>query len=257
MDPQTVIRLLDLNRQFYSEFAESFSATRSTAWPGFARLLPHVSDGARILDIGCGNGRMARYLDEHAVSGRYLGLDFSERMLSEARRASAHQTHLTVDFRCADIASPDWVSALPAGAYDVVLVLAVLQHIPSSQLRVSIVSRIASLLARQGVLLMSHWQFMDSERLRGRIVPWSRVGIAEDDLEPGDYLLEWRRDGSSYRYCHLVSAAEVQALAHYSALEVVEIFRADGREADLNLYALLALPGASMSSLPSTGQPSA
>ena len=244
MDPDIVARLLDLNREFYTEFAESFAATRSAPWPGFARMLPYVREGARILDIGCGNGRVARYLDENLRAGTYTGLDFSEPMLSEARRSSAHLAHLVADFRRADVSRPEWSLILDGGRYDAVLALAVLQHVPSFALRVSVVSQVARLLAPNGVFVMSHWQFVDSDRLRRRIVPWSQAGIAESDVEPGDYLLQWRRDGVGHRYCHLITELEVAAMASSAALELVQTFRADGREGNLNLYALLAQPGA-------------
>jgi tRNA (uracil-5-)-methyltransferase TRM9 len=242
MDPHVVLRLLDLNRAFYTEFAESFSATRSAPWPGYTQLLPHLSGGARILDIGCGNGRMARFLDANLDSGTYLGLDFSEPMLAEARRSSQHLLHIESDFRSADISRREWTATVPEAEYDAVLMLAVLQHIPSFELRASIVSQVVPLLAPQGVLVMSHWQFMESDRLRRRVVRWTEAEMAESDLEPGDYLLEWRRGGVACRYCHLLDESEVRALADRAALDVVQAFRADGPEGNLNLYALLALP---------------
>jgi capsular polysaccharide biosynthesis protein len=58
-------------------------------------------------------------------------------------------------------------------------------------------------------------------------------------LDPGDYLLDWKRGGRGLRYCHLVDEAEIERLAAESGLRVCETFRAGGREGDLSLFAVL------------------
>jgi 2-polyprenyl-3-methyl-5-hydroxy-6-metoxy-1,4-benzoquinol methylase len=54
--------------------------------PAMISLLPDLR-GKRVLDIGCGTGRLCRYLATHGASC-VLGIDPSERMLSVARSES-------------------------------------------------------------------------------------------------------------------------------------------------------------------------
>ena len=75
--------------------------------------------------------------------------------------------------------------------------------------------------------------------MRRKIVDWEAVDIDEEDLDPGDYLLDWKRGGRGLRYCHLVDEEEMGALAAASGLIVRETFRAGGREGDLSLFAIL------------------
>ena len=70
-------------------------------------------------------------------------------------------------------------------------------------------------------------------------MPWREVGLAESDLEPGDYLLDWHRGGSGLRYCHLVDEAELTALAGAAGLTVSDLYYADGVGQNLNLFAVL------------------
>ena len=242
MDADLVNRLISLNRDFYTSFADGFSATRTAPWVGFARLLPYLPDHCRVLDIGCGNGRLAHFLDGERRGVTYLGLDFSPRLLDLARQATEGLTSVAAEFRLADITRPDWTEAVQGQQFDGVLALAVLQHIPSFELRSGIVRQAAVLLRPGGVFAMSNWQFTSSERLAKKIVPWSEVDIDPRGLEQGDYLLDWRRGRVGYRYCHLVEEEEVGSLAAEAGLEVVETFRADGREGNLNLYAVLSRP---------------
>jgi len=236
VDAELVSKLVNLNRDFYTAFAARFSATRTAPWPGFTRLLPYLPDGCRILDIGCGNGRMACFLDRERRGIVYLGLDFSPQMLALARAATAQLSNVAADFYLADITHPGWATALREQRFDAVLALAVLQHIPSFELRLDIVRQAGALLRPGGIFAMSNWQFLSSERLRKKIVP---MGVDQRDLERGDYLLDWRRGGVGYRYCHLVDEEEVAALAAGAGLELVESFYADGREGNLNLYGVL------------------
>ena len=236
-------RLNQINREFYATFAASFSETRSESAQELQVILPYIADGARVLDIGCGNGRVAALLGRQRRGVTYIGVDASEEMISSAR----HRTQ-GAEFLVADITRPDWADCLSgqAGsqpgqrAFDCVLMLAVLHHIPGGDVRARLMRQVRELLAPQGRLVVSTWQFMDNERMRKKIVPWSTVGIDERELEPGDVLLDWKRGGAGLRYCHWIGKDELDTLAAQAALNVVQTWRAGGREGNLSLYAVLA-----------------
>jgi SAM-dependent methyltransferase len=238
----TLDRLNQINREFYAAFAASFSETRSESAQELQVILPYIADGARVLDIGCGNGRVAALLGRQRRGVTYIGVDASEEMISSARHRAQG-----AEFLVADITRPDWADCLSgqAGsqpgqrAFDCVLMLAVLHHIPGGDVRARLMRQVRELLAPQGRLVVSTWQFMDNERMRKKIVPWSTVGIDERELEPGDVLLDWKRGGTSLRYCHWIGEDELLTLAAQAALNVVETWRAGGREGNLSLYAVL------------------
>ncbi len=114
--------------------------------------------------------------------------------------------------------------------------MAVLHHIPSFALRRAVLRDLHGLLRAEGICAMSNWQFMRNERLRRKIVPWSTLDIDERELEAGDALLDWKRGGTGYRYCHFFTEAEVSDLAAQSGFAVRAQFYADG---ELNLYSVL------------------
>ncbi len=232
MDSTTIQRLLALNHQFYQTFAAPFSATRQRLQPGVLRLLPEILSVERILDLGCGNGELARQLHQRGYQGSYLGLDFSAGLLADAAR-DLPEEHFR--FLQADLASPPW---LPPSEppFDLALAFAVLHHLPGAALRQRVVAETHRLLSPGGRFIHSNWQFLNSPRLAKRIQPWSAAGLDPALLEPGDYLLDWRQGGQGLRYVHHFSEEELGELAQSCDFTLLDSFPSDGEGDRLALY---------------------
>ena len=247
MDHTIVERLLSLNREFYAAFARSFAGSRPVSDPGLTCILPHIGCCAKVLDVGCGNGRLALLLDQERPDVTYLGVDAVPEFIEIARAKTARLDAISAEFRVADLAQPGWSRALADGGrrtavdarFDCVVALAVLHHIPSFDMRARLMRDLFGLLETDGCLILSTWQFLGNARMRRKIVDWGEAGISEEELEPGDYLLDWKRGGRGLRYCHLVDKAEVAGLAAKGGFRLRETFRAGGREGNLSLFAVL------------------
>jgi tRNA (uracil-5-)-methyltransferase TRM9 len=238
MDVSTVEALLRLNRTFYDRFARQFAQSRTPNQPGWQRLLPFLPQGGRLLDVGCGHGRLARLLDQQGRRVAYVGVDGSQELLAIAR-AGAAALAIPTSFVDADVTSDGWIEQLPARHFDAIVALAVLHHIPGGQGRRNLLAQLTGLLAEEGVLALSTWQFLNEARLRRKIMPWSAAGLMPEQVEAGDYLLDWQRGGAGLRYCHLVDETELAALAGQAGLQIQAMFQDDGRGKNLNLFAVL------------------
>ncbi|HXF63827.1 MAG TPA: class I SAM-dependent methyltransferase [Caldilineaceae bacterium] len=248
-DPETRRRLLALNRRFYDTVVEPFDQTRRAWPPGQRRLLALLPHGdaqrpLRVADIGCGNGRLACILASRGTPVDYVGLDANPALLALARAHCAGLPHVQARFVQADLAEAGWSAALNGDRrfdhyFDIVACLATLQHLPGFDLRAAAVREMAGLLAPDGLLVLSAWQFLTSERFVAKQVSWAEVGIDETQVEPGDALLPWAQGGYALRFVHQIDLAELTALAEAAGLALVEHYRADGKEGNLNLYALL------------------
>jgi 2-polyprenyl-3-methyl-5-hydroxy-6-metoxy-1,4-benzoquinol methylase len=239
MDEMTIQRLLALNREFYTTLAQPFAATRSVSDSALTSILPYIASDARVLDVGCGNGRLALLLDRERSDTTYVGLDVVPELIELARTQGDRLAATTAEFHVIDITHAGWSQALQDRRFDCGVALAVLHHIPSFDLRVQVLREIACLLAPRGQLILSTWQFLDNARMRRKIVDWAEVSIPPGALEQGDYVLDWKREGSGLRYCHLVDEDEIAALSAQIGFHLHESFRAGGREGDLSLFAIL------------------
>lgn len=237
MKSEVVSRLLELNRLFYQTHAGAFSATRGRVNPGVALLLARVPSDVRVLDLGCGNGSAAAFLNEQGFAGEYLGLDASAGLLEAARARGLGERYR---FLQADL-SQDWGNNLEMrnekGKLDVGLCFATLHHIPGQALRLTMLQGARAVLKPGGLFFLSNWQFLNSPKLAGRVQPWAAAGLDDADVDENDYLLDWRAEETpGLRYVHLFDEAELAALAEEAGFRVVETFTADGETGDLGLY---------------------
>lgn len=236
MDPRLVKRLLAINREFYIQFAHDFSGTRSAERIDVSHFMPYLHDDLNVVDAGCGNGRLAERLDHAGLALKYVGFDATTQLIEVANSRIPALRKVSAAFLILDVTAPGWSRALEAHApFDAAFALALLHHIPGVELRRHFLRSIRTLLRPGGILLMTNWRFMQSERLRRKQVPWQTLGIDEDDVEPGDALIDWKRGGTGFRYVHEFTPEELVSLALESGFQVLDQHKAE----DLNLFSVL------------------
>jgi 2-polyprenyl-3-methyl-5-hydroxy-6-metoxy-1,4-benzoquinol methylase len=234
MDSRTAARLSDINRDFYSRFGDSFSATRRRIQPGVRRVLQMLQGDESILDLGCGNGEFARELAKQGHRGPYLGADFSLPLLRDAETQAEGFSARFVEADLTRLSTNSWL--MDHGKWKVVTAFAVLHHIPSNEIRLDLLRTVHQLLEDDGRFIHSNWQFLNSEKLKARIKPWNDAAVQASDVDAGDYLLDWRSGGEGLRYVHHFSESELSALAQATSFRVQESFYSDGQNGNLGLY---------------------
>jgi hypothetical protein len=122
------------------------------------------------------------------------------------------------------------------GNWSVVTAFAVLHHIPSTELRLNVLRVVNQLLERHGWFIHSNWQFLHSEKLKARIQDWSKARVSASEVDPNDYLLDWRSGGEGLRYVHHFDEKELEELAIASNFQVTDSFYSDGQGGKLGLY---------------------
>ncbi len=236
MRPTVIARLRAINEAFYQNFAASFSGKRQRLQPGVLRVISSIPAQACVLDLGCGNGVLARGLRDAGHRGAYVGVDASVEMLAIASKALDEPLYHFLQF---DLNVPGWSEALlsrfPQG-FDWACMFATLHHIPGSKTRAALLREVRSVLREQGRLALSTWNFLSSDRLRRRLMPWDAVGLRAGDVEPGDYLLDWREGGSGVRYVHHFEVQELELLAQEAGFRPAETFFSDGENRRHGLY---------------------
>jgi 2-polyprenyl-3-methyl-5-hydroxy-6-metoxy-1,4-benzoquinol methylase len=204
-------------QQMYDEIGSHFSRTRqktydedgSPNWPVTTKYLKELKSGQTVLDIGCGNGRLVAGLPAGVA---YIGKDFSETLLAEARRL--YPNH---EFAYGNVVEPEMWSQLDR--YDAIFCVAVLHHIPSRDQQLSVLSQAKKHLKRGGFMYLTVWNLWQEKFLQYHV----------DDHVEIPYDNKWKR------YCVAFDIRTMTDLVLDSGWDIQEMFYADheGKKSDL------------------------
>lgn len=143
-------------KRAYDAIADQFSQTRQQPWGEFEDFLPHVKKGDRVLDVGCGNGRLYAFLKERVGAIDYTGVDQSGGLLTLAKKQHPEAEFLEQDMEELQV-DPD--------QFDVVFSIASFHHLPTVHSRRETLKRMHQALKKDGVLILTVWNLFQRKYL--------------------------------------------------------------------------------------------
>lgn len=154
----------------YDAFAKDFDQTRQRNWPEFEEyILPILSKSDRVLDIGCGNGRLRKFINPKVIRpGEYFGIDLSKELIEIARK-DHKEDHFFVGT----------MIDLPFGAdnFEVVTAIASFHHLLNRKDQKKCIEHIYRVLKPGGIVCFTNWKlpkkYFWPNVLRGRFKNWN------------------------------------------------------------------------------------
>ena len=214
----------ELNRQSYDKIAKQFSFSRNYVWPDVLIFREVIKDGDKLLDLGCGNGRLVGLLKDIEVD--YLGVDFSEELVACAKNNFPGKKFLAMDALNLN---------LPEKSFDVVLCVSVLNHLPKDK-HVQFVANIKKVLKPGGCLLMSNWNLWNvlGKKSIWRADPSTRLRVTDRvTMTQRSIIGDWKNIVTKWK------SGETEAELYYYAFTKNEIKRLlvkNGFEIEKNYY---------------------
>jgi SAM-dependent methyltransferase len=190
------LKLLMAQRDTYTH-GHAESVLRSHRWRTATNsagyLLPRLSAGQRLLDLGCGPGTITLDLARLVAPGEVVGLDREQRPLAEARVAAANAGVTNVCFILGDA----YRLGFPDRSFDVVHAHQVLQHLRDPVAALAEMRRVCAsggwIAVRDADYAAMTW-YPDDERLHRWLALYravARGNRAEPDA--GRRLVSWAR----------------------------------------------------------------
>lgn len=196
----------------YDEIADEFSGTRNYAWYEFEiyRELLHEND--RVLDLGCGNGRLFEFLEPMGV--KYDGVDVSEELLKKAKS----KYKVAVKFKKAQFKKGSFLD-LPykKKVFDKIYCVASFHHLPGKHYRMQALENIKTVLKDDGLLVISVWNLWQ-KKYRNYILK-SLLNLHRYDF--ADTFIPWGKSGVN-RYYHAFTIYEMRNLLREAGFYLVD-----------------------------------
>lgn len=159
--------LTDPSRQFgrwdLDEFFRLGEVEINSVW-GKVQTLGYPKSHDRVLDFGCGLGRLTRHLARYFKCA--VGIDISEEMVLQAKALHSQSSNVSFFVNAADD-----LQMFESGTFDMVYTNVVLQHLPNHSLIFKYLQEFGRVLSPAGILvfqLPAHipWPFMLQPRRR-------------------------------------------------------------------------------------------
>lgn len=229
MDKLTQKYLLDLVKLNYEEIAGGFSQTRTNrSWPELLKLTKLVKDGDRILDIGCGNGRLLEILSGKEVE--YLGVDNSQELIKIAKARFPDKTFLLGNIL--------ELNKILEKKFDHISCVAVLHHLPGKDLRIEALKQMKEKINENGKIIITVWNLWHQAKFRKLIYKFAVLKIfGKSQMDFGDIIFDWkngRGEGISRRYYHAFTKNGLKKIIWSAGLKLEKLYKDK-----YNYYAIL------------------
>jgi 2-polyprenyl-3-methyl-5-hydroxy-6-metoxy-1,4-benzoquinol methylase len=233
MDKQVQKNLLKLVKQNYEEIAVDFDNTRKKQlWPEINALAELIKDDDKVLDAGCGNGRLVQAFNNKKIE--YVGVDSSERLIELAKKncllASSEQADQKVgikSFKFIKLSILE-LDKLQENNFDYVFCIAVLHHLPGNNLRVEALKQLRNKISANGKVIITVWNLWSQNKFRKLLIKaaWQKI-IGQSKFDFGDILFDWKNnkgEKTSQRYYHAFTKHSLKKMIKQANFKIKKIY---------------------------------
>jgi len=201
----------------YEAIAEGFSRTRKSPWMKILQSLGSFS-GKLILDVGCGNGR--HLIEAVKASSLAVGIDLSRNLLNIAK---ARIRKLGLMDKAMLIVGDTTFMPFRNSAFDTVMCIAVIHHIPTHELRRRALHEMLRIMRAGGSIIISAW-YRWQKGLILSVLKSAIMKIIGMVFEFGDTYIPWRTKRKTYkRFYHLFTTKEMKQLLEVENLKIEDL----------------------------------
>lgn len=214
MKKEIAEKILNETEKGYDLISGKFSATRKHFWRNLEFIGDYVKDGDKILDFGCGNGRLLELFGEKKIE--YIGMDVSEKLIDIAK-----ERYASSGAKFQKISGQDSL-AFPNDYFNAIYSIAAFHHLPSEEYRKEITTELFRVLKPGGRVVITAWNLYQLKYLKNLLGNWLSKLSGRSDLDWKDcYISFTDNQGRIFqRYHHAFSKRELKKLFQGAGFEI-------------------------------------
>jgi len=203
--------LLNKTKTDYDKLATLFQEKRGMMTPDMMYLKRFAKQGDKILDLGCGFGRLNDVLKNLDI--KYIGTDISFKQIALAKKSYPNKK-----FKKCDLL----IQSFHNNSFDKIFCLSVIHHIPSTKYRIKILKEIKRVLKPQGKLILTAWFAWDNPKIKKVI---NKFNSSKSEFDRNDIIFPFKNNQGKVvinRYLHCFSQTELKNLVDKAGFKIEE-----------------------------------
>jgi ubiquinone/menaquinone biosynthesis C-methylase UbiE len=206
MDPKLAEKIIADTAKGYDLISEKFTQTRNHLWKDLEFIGSYCQKGDKVLDFGCGNGRLLDFLEKKGIN--YTGVDISEKLLTETQ---IHFQGPGIEFQ--KISGLDSLP-LESDSFNVVYAIAVFHHLPSREIRQKMAKELYRILQPEGTIVITVWNLWQRKYWRQIFFNWEEKVLGRSFLDWNDCYIDFQdnRGNKFERFHHAFTKRELTEL---------------------------------------------
>jgi len=168
-------KIIEQNREVYDIIAPLFASTRQYIWYDLKSFDKYIEPNIRVLDLGCGTGRLYQIFAKFQDSIDYVGLDQSAGQLAQSKKEFPNNKYVQAE-----------MTQLPFedASFDLIFCIATLHHLPDEETRRHALSEMKRILQPGGRVFMTNWNlYSDSAQKTVEKGKWQQ--------NEGEFVVPW------------------------------------------------------------------
>ncbi len=204
----------------YDKINDEFDKTRRFPGKEFKYFDPYIRNNPCILDLGCGNGRLLKYIEslDKKDTGDIIfkGIDNNNNLIDKATKAFSH-------IRYANFKKGDQLNIpLADKSIDIIFNIRAFHHIPSKKMRLKAIVEMKRVLKDNGIVIITVWNLWQKKYAYALLKALLRFLITIGSYDINDTFIPWGK--KTNRYYHAFLPSELKHLVMSEGFDIKELF---------------------------------
>lgn len=163
MKKEIAEKILKETESGYDSMSQKFSETRKYFWRGLEFIANYAKKGEKVLDFGCGNGRLLKLFPDKDID--YLGVDVSQNLVDVAKKHYQKQTFQKINPLQITLPFAD-------DFFNTIFSIAVFHHFPSKKYREDVAKELYRITKKNGYIVITVWNLWQKKYIKNIIDNW-------------------------------------------------------------------------------------